>query len=76
MNKKNLEHYKQMAFDEGINDTLVDELLDENARLFIDSEVKYNMTDEQREEIHQEYRAGFIRGFGVQYLKQIIKNHK
>lgn len=73
MDKKKLAHYAQMAYDEGMNDTELDDQLDSNAQHFMEQEVTGKTDMKQRAVIHEAYKRGFLAGFGKAYLRDVIK---
>ena len=58
---KRFEELKAEASEAGLNDTVVDEVLSENALLWVD-EVEDELSDELRDQLVQAYRDGFGSG--------------
>jgi predicted DNA binding protein len=62
LTNERLDKIKKEAYDEGLNDTIVADILAENALLFINSNVEEELTDEEKAVVIQAYCQGFISG--------------
>lgn len=62
LTKKRLDEIKKEAYEEGLNDTTVADILAENGLAFIDSNVTEELSQEETEAIVEAYVQGFISG--------------
>ena len=63
MTKERFEELLNQASSAGLDDTLIDDILSENAILWINSEVEDELSVEQENELVLAYRNGFLKGF-------------
>ena len=76
LKEKRLKEILKEAFDEGLNDTLVADILAENGLLYLDGgDIPEELTDEERDAVLEAYIQGFISGEEVIGLDNILAKY-